>query len=61
MAAAGCPLAVSGSSRMSPAFSAGQLRWMSAPMAGPPRYQPVNGGISQTASSVNIVTRVSMS
>ena len=26
-----------------------------------PRYQPVNGGISQTASAVNIVTRVSMS
>ena len=61
IAAAGCPLAVVGISRMSPAASAGHFSRDSVPMASGPWYQPSNGGISQIASSVNNSTSLSMS
>ncbi|CNK73645.1 Uncharacterised protein [Mycobacterium tuberculosis] len=61
MAAAGWPLATSGSMRMSPGSSAGHCWWISVMMAGAPWYQPVKGGISQMASRVNSSTNRSMS
>jgi hypothetical protein len=60
-ASAGWPFAAVGTMRMSPAPLAGHWVEMSRAICRLPAYQPVNGGISQTASSVSRWTIDSMS
>src|ERR1700730_852255 len=58
---AGCPFASVGISRKSPAAWAGHWVATSWPMSPGERYQPVNGGISQTASALNRSTSAATS
>jgi len=57
----GWPLAATGTIRIAPGASAGQLVEIRAPISAAPWNQPTNGGISQTASCVRVSTMAAMS
>ena len=60
-AEAGCPFASVGSSRRSPGVLAGHWVATRRPMSAGVWYQPVYGGISQTASALNSSTSAATS